>query len=131
MSKTVKVTYNADALQTTITVDGQPFDTSRINGKEIEDWAYPFMMRKIKWNGFYDEMVNALDDKKKFNLIFNGSEDALAELKESWDNAPVTVVSEEVSENIVIIEYDESTLTTNITVNGQPLDTSRINGKEI
>lgn len=131
MSKTVKVIYNADTLQTIITVDGQPFDTSRINGKEIEDWAYPFMMRKVKWNGFYDEMVDALGGQKAFNLIFNGSDEALAELKESWDNAPVTVVSKEESNNIVIIEYDENTLTTNITINGQPFDTSRINGKEI
>ncbi len=131
MSKTVKVTYNADTLQTTITVDGQPFDTSRINGKEIADWAYPFMMRKVKWNGFYDEMVEALGGDKEFNLIFEGSEESLAELKEAWEDAPVTIISEEESENIVVIEYDEKTLTTNITVNGQPFDTSRINGKEI
>lgn len=131
MAKTVKVTYNADTLQTTITVDGQPFDTSRINGKEIEDWAYPFMMRKVKWNGFYDEMVEALGGDKEFNLLFEGSEEALAELKEAWEDAPVTIISEEESGNIVVIEYDENTLTTNITVNGQPFDTSRINGREI
>lgn len=131
MNKTVKVTYNADTLQTTITVDGQPFDTSRINGKEIADWAYPFMMRKVKWNGFYDEMVDALGGDKEFNVIFEGSDEALAELKEAWEDAPVTIISEEAFENIVVIEYDEKTLTTNITVNGQPFDTSRINGKEI
>jgi len=131
LSKTVKVTYNADTLQTEITVDGQPFDTSRINGKEIADWAYPFMMRKVKWNGFYDEMVEALGGDKEFNLIFEGSDEALAELKEAWEDAPVTIISKEKLENIVVIEYDEKTLTTNITVNGQPFDTSRINGKEI
>lgn len=131
MSKTVKVIYNADTLQTTIMVDGQPFDTSRIDGKEIEDWAYPFMMRKVKWNGFYDEMVDALGGEKEFNLIFDGSDEALAELKEAWEDAPVTVVSENDCGNTVVIEYDENTLTTNITVNGQPFDTSRINGKEI
>ena len=131
MNKTVKVTYNADTLQTTITVDGQPFDTSRINGKEIADWAYPFMMRKVKWNGFYDEMVDALGGDKEFNVIFKGTDEALAELKEAWEDAPVTIISEEESENIVVIEYDEKTLTTNITVNGQPFDTSCINGKEI
>lgn len=131
MSKTVKVTYNADTLQTTITVDGQPFDTSRINGKEIEDWAYPFMMRKIKWNGFYDEMVEALGGDKESNVIFKGSDEALAELKEAWGDAPVTIISKEELENIVVIEHDEKTLTTNITVNGKAFDTSRINGKEI
>ncbi len=131
MSKTVKVTYNAETLMTEITVDGQSFDTSRINGKEIADWAYPFMMRKIKWNGFYDEMVEALGGEKSFDLIFDGSEDDLNELKEAWKDAPVNIISEECSGNNVVIEYDEDTLSTNITVNGVPFDTSRINGKEI
>ena len=131
MSKTVKVTYNAETLMTEITVDGQSFDTSRINGKEIADWAYPFMMRKIKWNGFYDEMVEALGGEKSFDLVFDGSEDDLNELKEVWEDAPVNIISEECSGNNVVIEYDEDTLSTNITVNGVPFDTSRINGKEI
>lgn len=131
MSKTVKVTYNAETLMTEITVDGQSFDTSRINGKEIADWAYPFMMRKIKWNGFYDEMVEALGGEKSFDLIFDGSEDDLNELKEAWEDAPVNIISEDCSGNNVVIEYDEDTLSTNITVSGVPFDTSRINGKEI
>lgn len=131
MSKTIKVTYNAETLMTEITVDGQSFDTSRINGKEIADWAYPFMMRKIKWNGFYDEMVEALGGEKSFDLIFDGSEDDLNELKEAWEDAPVNIISEECSGNNVVIEYDEDTLSTNITVNGVPFDTSRINDKEI
>lgn len=131
MAKTVKVVYDAGTLKTKITVDGKEFDTSRINGKEIEDWAYPFMMRKVKWNGFYDEMVEALGGDKEFNLVFEGSEDALAELKESWEEAPVTIVSGENNGNIVIIDYDEDNLKTSITINGKSFDTSRINGKEI
>lgn len=130
MGRTVKVVYHADTLQTEITVDGQPFDTSRINGKEIEDWAYPFMMRKVKWGGFYDEMVEALNGEKSFNLIFEGSKEALAELQEAWEDAPVTIV-EETAEPTVEIEYDADALTTNITVNGEPFDTTRINGREI
>ncbi len=128
MAKTVKVTYNAETLETTILVDGKPFDTSRIDGKEIEDWAYPFMMRKVRWNGFYDEMVDALGGEAEFNLVFDGSEDALNELREAWEDAPVNVVS---GESVAVITYDETTLSTEITVNDIPLDTSRINGKEI
>lgn len=131
MRKIVKVTYNSESLHTEIVVDGQSFDTSRINGKEIADWAYPFMMRKVKWNGFYDEMVEALGGEKTFDLIFDGSEEALNELKEAWEDAPVNVISEENVGNNVVIEYDESTFNTTITVNGTPFDTSRINGKEI
>ncbi len=131
MSKTIKVTYNSDTPETIITVDGKPFDTSRINGRKIEDWAYPFMMRKIKWNGFYDEMVEALGGEKEFSLVFEGSESDLNELKEAWEDAPVTIVSKESSENVVKIDYDENSLTTYITVNGKPFDTSRINGRKI
>lgn len=130
MGRTVKVVYHADTLQTEITVDGEPFDTSRINGKEIEDWAYPFMMRKVKWGGFYEEMVEALNGEKAFNLIFEGSKEALAELQEAWEDAPVTIV-EETAEPTVEIEYDADALTTSITVNGEPFDTTRINGREI
>lgn len=130
MSKTVKVTYNADTLETTIVVDGKEFDTSRIIGKEIADWAYPFMIRRVRWDGFYDEMVQALGGQKAFDLVFEGSEEALAELKEAWDDAPINVVSGEQG-NIIIIMYDADALTTEITVNGQTFDTTRINGKEI
>lgn len=128
---TVEVVYDDKTLETLISVNGKAFDTSRINGKEIADWAYPFMMRKVRWNGFYDEMVQALGGQKAFNLVFEGSDEALAELREAWENAPVNVVSGGSSESVVTITYNENDLTTEITVNGQPFDTSRINGKEI
>ncbi len=131
MSKTVKVMYDSDTLKTSITVDGEKFDTSRIDGREIEDWAYPFMMRKVRWNGFYDEMVEALNGEKEFNLVFEGSDNALAELKESWEDAPVIIISNGNGENTVLIDYDEDNLKTSITINGQAFDTTRIDGREI
>ena len=130
MSKKICVNYNADTLETQITIDDMPFDTSRINGKEIADWAYPFMVRKVRWDGFYDEMVAALGGEKAFDLVFEGSDEALAELKEAWEDAPVNVISGEQGNTVSII-YDADALATEITVNGQPFDTSRINGKEI
>ena len=132
MSKIVKVEYDATKPETKITADGKEFDTSRIKGKEIEDWAYPFMVRKVTWDGFYDEMVKALDGEKQFDLVFSGSEEALAELKEALGDAPVTIKQEaEDSGSVVVIEYDEKSLSTDITVNGEPFDTSRIKGREI
>ena len=56
MNKTVNISYNADTLETTISADGKGFDTSRISGKTIEDWTYPFMVRKVKWDGIFDEL---------------------------------------------------------------------------
>lgn len=132
MNKIVKVVYDATKPETEITADGKEFDTSRIKGKEIEDWAYPFMVRKVTWDGFYDEMVKALDGEKQFDLVFSGSEEALAELKEALGDAPVTIKQEaEDSGSVVVIEYDEKSLSTDITVNGEPFDTSRIKGREI
>lgn len=52
MSKTVKVTYNANILETTIVVDGRDFDTSHINGKEVENWVYPFILFFSNWLTF-------------------------------------------------------------------------------
>lgn len=130
-TNTVEVNYDENTLETLIMVNGKTFDTSRINGKEVADWAYPFMMRKVRWNGFYDEMVQALGGQKAFDLVFEGSEEALAELKEAWENAPVNIISGGNSDSVVTITYDENNLTTEITVNGQSFDTSRINGEEI
>ena len=90
------------------------------------------MVRKVTWDGFYDEMVKALDGEKQFDLVFSGSEEALAELKEALGDAPVTIKQEaEDSGSVVVIEYDEKSLSTDITVNGEPFDTSRIKGREI
>lgn len=130
MANKVEVIYDDKTFETLITVNGKMIDTSRINGKEIADWAYPFMMRKVRWNGFYEEMVQALGGQKAFDLVFEGSDVALAELKEAWE-APVNVISGGNTGSVVTITYDEKSLTTEIAVNGQPFDTSRINGKEI
>ena len=130
MGRTVKVVYHADTLQTEITVDGEPFDTSRINGKEIDVWAYPFMLRKIKWNGFYEEMVEALNGEKEFDLIFEGSEKALAELKEAWEDAPISIITQE-NLPLVKITYNENPLITEILIDGKVFDTSKIKDMEI
>ena len=130
MAKTVKISYNADSLKTTITVDGKEFDTSRIDGREIEDWAYPFQIRKVKWNGFYDEIVAALGGEKAFDLVFDGSDESLVELKEALEDVPVKIVKE-AKKSEVIIKYDSDSLKTTITVDGKEFDTSRIDGREI
>lgn len=129
MANTVSVKYDENTLKTTISVNGKSFDTSRIIDREIADWAYPFSIRKIKWNGFYDEMVAVLNGQKDFQVNFEGSESALSELKESVEGMPVTFASS--ANNNVVIIYDEKSLKTEITINGKSFDTSRIQGKEI
>ena len=68
-------------------MNGQPFDTSRINGKEIEDWVYPFMMRKIKWDGIFDELKAVLGTDE-FDIQFSGTRAAMKVLME---DCPETV----------------------------------------
>jgi TPR repeat protein len=63
-------------------VDGKSFDTSRINGREIEDWVYPFMMRRVKWEGIFEELAKATGSEN-YTILFSGSEDALQALKEA------------------------------------------------
>lgn len=87
MNKTVNISYNADTLETTISADGKEFDTSRISGKTIEDWTYPFMVRKVKWDGIFDEL-NAFLGTDEYDILFSGSRDAMKVLME---DCPETV----------------------------------------
>ena len=57
---TVEVVYDANTLETLITVNGKSFDTSRIDGKEIADWAYPFMM--FAGGHGYSAIINYLNE---------------------------------------------------------------------
>ena len=50
------------------------------------------MIRKINFKRFYDEIVEALDCKKAFNLVFEGSEADLNKLKKALKNATVTII---------------------------------------
>ena len=129
-SNRVCVSYDDEKLTAGITVNGADFDTSRINGREIDDWAYPFMMRNIHWNGFYEEMTAALNGEKEFELVFEGSAKALAVLKEALEAVPVTITAQ-AQQPEVVIEYDENELAAEISINGEIFDTSRINGKDI
>ena len=133
MSNTIKVTYDASSLKTEILVNDTPFDTTRIDGKEIADWVYPFSMRKIKWNGFYSEMVSALNGEKEFSLIFCGDDESLNELKEALaeENASVEIGTGFSGDIIINVNYDENALSTEITINDKPFDAARIQGKEI
>ena len=98
--KTVRVEYCSNPVSVKITADGKNFDTSRIDGMDIALWAEPFLLKKVKWEGFYDEMVNALGGERTFELIFEGSGADLQILKEAWGSAPVIVVSGDDMENL-------------------------------
>lgn len=103
----VIIEYNAENLSTKITVNGQPFDTSRIDGKEIEDWVYPFMIRKVKWNGIFEELSSVVGSES-YCVQFIGNEKWLEVLNEECPKT-ITIVcqsdtgKEEISEKDILL----------------------------
>ena len=127
MSDLVKVVYDGEIHTTFITINGLPFKTDRIEGREIADWAYPYTIKNITWKGFYAEICEALGGKKSFDLVFYGPEKALKDLAISLRGLPVRVAAD----NEVKITYDENKKHTDIRINGKKLDTSDLIGRPI
>ncbi len=127
MGDLVKVVYDGEINTTFITVNGVPFNTDRIDGREIEEWVFPFMIRNTSWNGFYSEMVQALKGSRSFDLIFYGSDHAYRELSNALRGFPVRIAAD----NEVRIVYDDSSRRTDIKINGKRLDTADIQGRDI
>lgn len=128
MSKTVKVRYQADAPSVEITVGDKTFDTTRIEGRTISDWAYPFIVQKIRWNGFYEEMKAFLNGEEEFYVRFEGDEKSLSILKNALNDTAAKVAG---TDNKVVILYNSEPLSTKITINGKVFDTSRLDSRSI
>lgn len=111
----VIIEYNAENLSTKITVNGQPFDTSKINGKEIEDWVYPFMIRKVKWNGIFEEL-SAVIDSESFTIEFVGNEKWLEVLDEECPETVTIALKQEKT-----VEKDVSSISTVHIVYNKPI----------
>ncbi|WP_295219556.1 hypothetical protein [Ruminococcus sp.] len=128
MGKTVKIKYDSDTFETQITVGERVFDTSRINGKEISDWAYPFIVKNIRWNGIYDELRSFVGETEEFQIQFDGAEKELEVLRTALKDTAVRVAG---MNNKVVILYKREPLTTKITVNGKVFDTSKLQNRYI
>ncbi len=128
MLKTVKITYDDTSKQTSISSGGDSFDVSRIQGKELMDWIYPFIVKGIRWNGLYDELKAFLGGDEEFSILFDGSDKSLDALRNALKDTPVKVAG---MNNKVVILYKSSPLSTKITVNGKIFDTSRIQNRTI
>ena len=48
---------------------------------DIEDWAYPFMMRKVRWDGIFDELKAVLGTEE-YEILFSGTRAAMRVLME-------------------------------------------------
>ena len=128
MNKTIKVVYRTDDLSVEITTDDKTFDTSRISNRSISDWAYPFIVQKIRWNGFYEEMKEFLNGEEEFYVSFDGDEKSLAILKNALKDTKAKVAG---TDNKVVIVYKTEPLSTRITINGKVFDTTRLSNRSI
>lgn len=125
MSSIVKIKYDARTLSTTIVIDGKLFDTSKINGKPLEEFAYPFKKNSTIWYGLQKEITN-ITNSDDIEIEFDGDPASLEELKAALPNVKINSGA---SANLVVVIYNQAQLTTRIIVNGKPVDTSKIQNR--
>ena len=128
MNKTVKIKYDPEEKKAVITYEGRSFDTSRIDGKPIEEWAYPFIIKQVRWNGLFDELCSFLGGEKNYVVLFEGADADLEVLKGALSETTAKLAG---TNNKVSIMYNNTQLTTKISVNGKMLDTSKIQNRSI
>jgi hypothetical protein len=129
MNKIIRIHYDAETPSTEIRYGEQTMDISRIKDKPIEEWAYPFIIKRVRWNGIYDELCAFLGGEKEFTIYFDGTEAEMEILKDSLKKTPAKIAS---TDNKVFILYSKGdTYTTKITVNGKVFDTAKIQNRSI
>ena len=127
MNNRIIIKYDPQTPNVTIECDGRYFETERLSGIDISEWAYPFSLKNNRWNGLYEELKDFFDIES-FSIIFHGTDNDLSILKKSLEGQPVNVVG---LNNKVIIIYDSDKLTTKITINGKIFDTSKLMNRTI
>lgn len=127
MSSTVKITYREEPYSLKMVCNDNTFDTTRIKGMPINEWAFPFSKKGAKWNGIYDELKE-FTSEDDFIVYFDGDEDSFETIKYSLQDTPARLIS---TSNVVVILYSENPFTTKITVNGSVFNTTRIQNRSI
>ncbi|MGN1134388.1 MAG: hypothetical protein ACI4RN_08050 [Oscillospiraceae bacterium] len=127
MNTIVKVSYQENPRNIKITCNDKVFDTSNISEMTIEDLAYPFCIKGVKWSGLYEEL-RKFTSVDEFTIFYYGDSSSFDILKQAMENFPVKLVS---TDNKVIILYSENPFSTKITVNGSIFDTERIQNRSI
>lgn len=127
MNKVVKIKYDSETPSVEISFDGKNMDVSEIEGRKIEEWAYPFIVKNVHWNGICDELKEFVGSED-FTIQFSGTDKEMEILKDAVKNTDVKVAG---TNNKIVILYKKETLSTKITVNGKVFDTSVIQNRTI
>lgn len=53
----VTILYNENPFTTRITVNGNVFNTARIQNRSIDEWINPIQIRDLQWNGIFEEIT--------------------------------------------------------------------------
>lgn len=127
MEAKINIKYNSESKEVSIECNGKYFDTSRLTGVDISEWAFPFLINSIRWFGLYNELKDFYGTESLF-VVFHGSDSDLSIIKKAFEGQPVNVVG---LNNKVIILYDNDKLTTKITVNGKIFDSTKLTNRSI
>lgn len=127
MAKVVNVKYDANTLKIQISINNQMFDVTRIQHRPIQDWLYPLIVKKVRWDGLYEEL-KAFTGLDEFSILFDSDDQSLAVLQNAMLSYPVKVSG---TNNRVVILYNTNPILTKITVNGKVFDTTRIANRPI
>lgn len=52
----VTILYNENPFTTRITVNGNVFNSARIQNRSIDEWINPIQIRDLQWNGIFEEL---------------------------------------------------------------------------
>ena len=83
----VVVFYQSEPLMTRITVNGRAFDSTRLEGRTIDEYVEAFEIGNIKWEGLFRELENYIGINE-YSIQFVGDKQYMLDLIET---APDTV----------------------------------------
>lgn len=86
-NNTVTIVYSENPFKTKITVNGNAFDTTRIQNRSIDEWINPISIRELKWNGIFKELSDHIGTDM-YTVHFVGSPEFMRLL---IDHAPEDV----------------------------------------
>ena len=125
--KKVNLSFKNEPWALSISSDGEEFDTSRIEGLPVSQWAFPFRNGETEWKGIYEEIKNFVG-QDEFTIQFDGAKTDQETLKYALENTSAKLIR---SNNNVVILYSENPFTTKVNVNGEVFDTARIQNRSI
>lgn len=125
--KKVKIKSVKEPYELKISCDKKAFDTARIDKLSVNEFAFPFHKGDVDWKGLYEELKEFTGDEE-FIIQFEGEKEDFDVLKYALANSKAKLVS---SKNTVVILYSENPYTTKISINGDVMDTAKIQNRSI